>query len=418
MLRSPVAFPPDHIAAAPRPGAAQDARVVSPWTPSFFGLASACFDRRRGDRAERPLARTHQGLRFEPMPKLSANRRGVVLGLVAAVSFGISAPLAKRLLTEVSPQMLAGLLYVGAFLALSAVRPTTQSEAHLRRADAPRLTAMIVAGGVLAPVLLLLGLERVSGVAGSLLLNLEGPFTILLGVLIFREHLPRRAALGAVVIFTGAIALGLGPGDTRADWVGILLIVAACAAWSLDNNLTQALTVRDPRAIVRVKTGVAGTVNVALAFVIGEQLPGASILAAALVLGAVSYGLSVYFDALALRQLGAAREAAVFAVAPFAGALLAPFVLPETLRPLDLLAGALMAVGVILLLREQHEHVHVHEPLDHDHLHVHDEHHHHSHPPGVDPREPHAHEHHHQALTHSHPHVSDVHHRHSHRPAT
>jgi drug/metabolite transporter (DMT)-like permease len=350
------------------------------------------------------------------MPRPSTNRRGVLLGLAAAVSFGISAPLAKRLLSDVSPQILAGLLYVGAFVALSAVRPARQSEARLRRTDAPRLTAVIIAGGVLAPVLLMLGLERVSGVAGSLLLNLEGPFTIVLGVMVFREHLPRQAAAGAAVIFSGAVALGLGPGETRADWVGILLIAAACAAWSLDNNLTQALTVRDPRAIVRIKTGVAGAVNVALAFVIGDRLPGVSIIVAALALGAVSYGLSVYFDALALRQLGAAREAAVFAVAPFAGAFLAPLVLPETLQALDLLAGALMAVGVALLLHERHEHVHVHDPLDHDHRHVHDEHHQHVHPAGVDPKEPHAHQHHHDTLTHSHPHVSDVHHRHSHPP--
>ena len=46
---------------------------------------------------------------------------------------------------------------------------------------------MILAGGIVAPVLLLLGLERVSGVAGSLLLNLEGPFTIVIGVAIFRS---------------------------------------------------------------------------------------------------------------------------------------------------------------------------------------------------------------------------------------
>jgi drug/metabolite transporter (DMT)-like permease len=346
----------------------------------------------------------------------STPRRGVLLGLAAALSFGISAPLAKRLLADVSPQMLAGLLYVGAFVALSAFRPRRRSEARLRRSDTPRLAAVIAAGGVLAPVLLLAGLERVSGTAGSLLLNLEGPFTILLGVVVFREHLPRLALLGATVIFTGALALGLGPGETSAGWTGIALIAAACAAWALDNNLTQALTVRDPRSIVRLKTGVAGTVNVILAFVIGERLPEASIFAAALALGAVSYGVSVYLDALALRDLGAAREAAVFAVAPFAGALLAPLVLPEVLGARDLLAGALMAVGVVLLLREHHEHLHAHDPMDHDHVHLHDEHHRHPHPPDVDPRAPHSHLHHHDELAHSHPHVSDVHHRHAHPP--
>jgi len=330
------------------------------------------------------------------------------------VSFGISAPLAKRLLDDVPAEMLAGLLYVGAFAALSIVRRRPTKEAKLRRADAPRMALMILAGGILAPVLLLVGLERVTGIAGSLLLNLEGPFTIVIGVAIFREHLPRAALVGALVIFSGAIVLGLGAGSSHADWLGILLIAAACAAWALDNNLTQALTLRDPRSIVWIKCGVAGTINVVLAFLLGERFPELPVLTGALALGALSYGLSVYFDALALRALGAAREAAIFAVAPFAGALLAPLVLPETLGLRDVAAGVLMGIGVVLLLRERHDHLHAHQPLDHDHVHVHDEHHRHAHPAGVDPGEPHSHEHHHDGLEHAHPHVSDVHHRHSH----
>ena len=124
---------------------------------------------------------------------------------------------------------------------------------------------IVIAGGVVAPVLLLLGLDRVTGITGSLLLNLEGPLTIVVGVALFHEHLPRQALGGALVIFSGAFVLGLQTGDTHADWIGVLLIAAACGAWAIDNNLTRSLTVRDPRSIVRVKTGVAGTVNVALA---------------------------------------------------------------------------------------------------------------------------------------------------------
>jgi drug/metabolite transporter (DMT)-like permease len=347
------------------------------------------------------------------MPRPLPARCGIVLGLAAALSFGISAPLAKRLLDNAEPQMLAGLLYLGAFIALSVVG-RSRAEARLRRADTPRMTAMILAGGVVAPVLLLLGLERVSGVAGSLLLNLEGPLTIAVGVALFREHLPRQAIAGAIVIFIGATLLGLGTGNTQHDWIGILLLTAACAGWALDNNLTQSLTVRDPRAIVRMKTGVAGTINVALAFIIGANLPNISVLGAALALGAVSYGVSVYLDALALRSLGAAREAAVFAVAPFAGALLAPLVLPETLGIPDIAAGALIAFGVVLLLRERHEHMHRHEPFDHDHAHMHDTHHQHAHDSDAPSGEPHSHSHSHDELVHTHPHVSDVHHRHAH----
>lgn len=358
------------------------------------------------------------------MTQMVPARRGLLFGLGAAVLFGVSAPLAKTLLDDVRPQMLAGLLYVGAFVALSVVGRRSGSEARLRRGDLPRMSAMILAGGVLAPVLLLLGLDRVTGVTGSLLLNLEGPFTIAVGVGVFREHLPRQALLGVVTIFMGALLLGLGTSATRVDWVGIVLIAGACAGWAFDNNLTQSLTVRDPRSIVRTKTGVAGVVNVGLALMVGEHLPSAWVLAAVLVLGAFSYGLSVYWDALALRSLGAAREAAVFAVAPFAGAVFAPLVLPESIGVRELAAGVLMACGVALLLRERHSHEHVHPALEHDHVHVHDEHHRHEHDldehdlhehdAGVAPSEPHSHRHVHRELVHSHPHVSDVHHRHTH----
>jgi drug/metabolite transporter (DMT)-like permease len=341
-------------------------------------------------------------------------RKGLLFGLAAAVSFGASAPLAKSLLPEVRPQMLAALLYLGAFWALTLVPRSHRAEARLRRTDVPRMAAMIVAGGMFAPVLLLLGLERVSGVSGSLLLNLEGPFTILLGVTLFREHLSRQAVLGSVVIFSGGLVLGAGAGGIEADWLGVLLIAGACAAWSLDNNLTQSLTVRDPRSIVQIKAGFAGLVNLGIAVALGQGAPPGDVLVGALALGGVSYGLSVYWDALALRALGAAREAAIFAVAPFAGALLAPLILPESFGVQEIAAGLLMACGVVLLIADRHTHRHRHEPMMHDHVHVHDEHHRHGHDAPVDPRERHSHPHVHDVLVHEHEHVSDVHHRHDH----
>ena len=339
--------------------------------------------------------------------------RGILLGLAAAITFGVSAPLAKLLLDHAEPVMLAGLLYLGAFGALALGGRRDRSEARLRRADAPRVAVLVVAGGVLAPVLLLLGLERVSGTSGSLLLNLEGPFTIAIGIALFGEHLSRRALQGAALIFGGAITLGVGTGATHADWVGIALVAGACACWALDNNVTQSLTLRDPRTIVLLKCSVAAGCNVVLALVIGERFPALAYVAAALALGAVSYGISILLDAHALRILGVAREAAVFAVAPFVGALVAPLVLPESIGVGELVAGALMAIGIACLLRERHDHLHRHEVVIHDHRHVHDAHHRHSHPDGTS-TEPHTHVHRHEELAHTHPHVSDAHHRHPH----
>jgi drug/metabolite transporter (DMT)-like permease len=275
---------------------------------------------------------------------------------------------------------------------------------------------MVVAGGIVAPVLLLVGLQQVSAISGSLLLNLEGPFTVLIGVLVFGEYLGARATGAVVLVFGGATILALANGDLSGTAWGVALIAAACAGWALDNNLTQSLTLRDPRAVVRIKTGIAGTFNLVIALLRGEHLPAADLLVAALALGAISYGASVLLDAYALRALGAAREAAVFATAPLAGVFVAVVVFGDAFTVRQLAAAALMTAGVILLLRDRHRHTHAHEQRDHEHAHVHDAHHQHEHAAGFDVAgaAAHTHEHHHDALVHAHEHVSDLHHRHRH----
>jgi len=343
-------------------------------------------------------------------------RRGAMFGLLAAALFGLSAPLAKRLLGEVTPQILAGLLYLGSGLGLSAwrfVRPAS-SEAPLTRADVPTLAGVVLSGGFLGPLLMLVGLSRVSAVAGSLLLNLEGPLTMIMAVLIFREHLGRYGIAAATCILLGAALLRFQPGAIALDAWGMAAIAGACLAWGIDNNLTQRLSVRDPFAIVRVKSLVAGSVNLALGLSFGGKLPAFDVVAGALLLGLLSYGASVVLDAYALRLIGAAREAAYFATAPFVGALAATVILKESLSLADFVAMLLMALGVAALLRERHSHRHVHEEMRHEHLHVHDQHHRHRHDAGDPPGEPHSHEHRHERLVHDHPHVPDAHHRHRH----
>ena len=139
---------------------------------------------------------------------------------------------------------------------------------------------------------------------------------------------------------------------------------------------------------------------------------------ATLAVGALAYGLSLVLDMRALRLLGAAREAAYFATAPFFGAILAVAWLGDCPSLLHGAAAAAMVGGVVLLRFDRHEHPHTHDVVEHEHLHVHDAHHQHDHtglPDVTLPvHEPHSHRHRHERLIHSHPHVSDAHHRHGH----
>jgi hypothetical protein len=155
----------------------------------------------------------------------------------------------------------------------------------------------------------------------------------------------------------------------------------------------------------------AGACMLAVALALGQRLPAARTIGATLAVGAVCYGVSIVLDVLALRALGAAREAAFFATAPFAGALAAVPLLGERWGAGEVVATLVMATGVAMLLGDRHLHPHTHEPLEHTHAHLHDEHHQHDHPTAI---ARHSHPHRHDATTHAHPHVSDAHHRHRH----
>lgn len=344
----------------------------------------------------------------------TSGTRGAASGLCAAALFGASAPVAKLLVPGAGPLILAGLLYVGAGLALLVAAPFRRrdAEAPIERSDLPVLAAIIVAGGVLGPLLLVFGLARLSGAAASLLLNLEAPFTIALAVAMLGEHLSRREVLGAAAVILGAAALTWSPSAVELDPVGVACIAGACAAWALDNNFSQRLSIRDPVAVTRAKALSAGAFNVALGIVVGERFPSAAHLVAALVTGSLGYGASIPLHLLAVRSLGAARQAAYFATAPFIGAAVAIPLLRERLPPAHVAAGALMAIGIAVIVRARHAHAHLHQPEEHTHAHVHEEHHAHAHEGAV--TEPHSHVHRHPPLFHDHPHLPDVHHRHGH----
>jgi drug/metabolite transporter (DMT)-like permease len=216
----------------------------------------------------------------------------------------------------------------------------------------------------------------------------------------------------ATLILAGGAVLGYRPDSLGGDGLGILAIAGACLCWAIDNNLTQKLSSRDPVAVVRFKTLLAGSFSLALAGATKQPFGPPAQIAGALLLGSLSYGLSIVFHLYALRILGAARQAAFFATAPFAGALLAVPLLGERPSGTDVIGALGMVLGVIGLARARHSHLHTHEAIEHDHLHVHDEHHQHAHEGPI--TEPHSHPHRHAPLTHEHPHVSDVHHRHPH----
>jgi drug/metabolite transporter (DMT)-like permease len=347
---------------------------------------------------------------------------GVRNALLAALLFGASAPLSKILLHALSPMQLAGALYLGSGIGLALWRLTRRLrrnapkiEASLERGDWPWLIGAILSGGVVAPVLLMVGLTTTPASSTSLLLNLEGVLTALLAWFGFRENFDRRIFLGMTAIVAGGLLLSGNPGNVVGFSWGALAIVGACFCWAIDNNLTRKVSGADPTQIAMLKGLVAGTVNLVIGLVMSGKAPTVSSLTGAGLLGFLSYGVSLTCFVLALRDLGTARTGAYFSAAPFIGVTLSLFLLHEVPPLLFWPALILMIFGVWMHLTEHHEHDHLHEAFEHEHPHRHDEHHQHEHLLTDPLGEPHTHRHRHKPMIHSHAHVPDLHHRHDHR---
>jgi drug/metabolite transporter (DMT)-like permease len=360
---------------------------------------------------------------------------GVRAAVASAVLFGAGTPLAKVLLAGVSPWVLAGLLYLGSGLGLGLYRLISRTpRVHLDAAARLPLVGAVLFGGVVGPVLLMVGLVRLPASGASLLLNAEAVFTVGLAWAVFGEHLGRRIVLGMAAIVAGAVALSVPAGVELGGVWPSLAVLGACLCWAIDNNLTRKVALADATWLAAVKGLVAGPVNLALGVVVAAvgagsgagseaagtagALPQPQTVVLALLVGLASYGVSLALFVVALRHLGTARAGAYFSVAPFVGAAVAVAMGEPVTIPL-VVAGVLMAVGVWLHLTERHEHTHEHPAITHGHSHVHDDGHHangraHGHEAEVPGGVRHAHTHTHEALTHSHEHYPDALHRHPH----
>jgi drug/metabolite transporter (DMT)-like permease len=340
--------------------------------------------------------------------------RGGLLALAAALLFGISTPLVQRAGRGLGAFATAALLYGGAALIGAALRQPVEREAALRRGDLSRLVLMALFGAALGPVALAWGLQHTSGTSASLMLALEALFTAVLARTLYREVMDRRVWTAMLLLLAGGIVLVLDRGlSGGVQMLGLLAVLAATAAWGVDNILSRALAERDPSQVVLGKSVLGAAATAALAVAAGEPAPSWGAAAALLAIGASGYGLSLRLYLLAQRAFGAARTGSVFAFAPFIGAALAIALGDRSLSWGMAAGGALMLAGVALHLAESHGHEHEHEALEHEHAHTHDDgHHDHVHDPM--PVGAHSHLHRHEPMRHAHPHVPDAHHVHRH----
>ena len=280
-----------------------------------------------------------------------------VFAILAAALYAINVPLSKLLLEHVGTTMMAAFLYLGAGLGLlvysvagKAIGRITIKE-PLTRKELPYTVAMVVLD-IAAPILLMLGIARTNSANVSLLNNFEIVATSLIAFFIFKEVLTRRLCAAILLVTLASIILGFEGAGSFVLNTGSLFVLGACVCWGFENNCTRMISSKSSVEIVIIKGCFSGLGSLLIALLLGEELPSPSWMLRVLLLGFVSYGLSINFYILAQKELGAAKTSACCSVAPVLGVAFSMLLLGERPDMQFYAALAIMLLATVLMVQD------------------------------------------------------------------
>ncbi len=343
-------------------------------------------------------------------------KTAIITGLLSGLLFGIATPFSKLLLSNLNSFELAGLLYLGAGIAMipAILRTGSQLKLLFNKNNSIRTLGIILFGGLLGPLLLLIGLRAANAASVSIWLNMELVATAILGVLIFKDSLDKFTWIGVILTIIAGVITSFGEGVS--GLASALLITAACFCWGVDNHLTALTDGATPQAVTFVKGIMAGTVNLLIGISISETSIVFDNIFPALIVGGFSYGLSIVLYVTSAQNIGATRGQILFSTAPLWGVISSYIIFQNSFHWTHIISILLLILAVIVINLISHKHRHAHDLIKHIHYHKHnDEHHDHIHDDeNFDTDKGHSHFHTHKPIIHTHPHYPDLHHRHKH----
>ena len=274
----------------------------------------------------------------------------IVFAVLAAALYALNSPLSKLLLSSVSPEMMAGFLYLGAGIGMFVMHVfrRNSNEKPLSKRDLP-YTILMVLLDIAAPILMMTGLKSATAANASLLNNFEIVATSLIALIIFRERIGKLLWAAIVLIIISSALLSFEDMSAFSFSIGSIFVILACTCWGLENNCTRMISGKSPEEIVIIKGFGSGIGALIVALMLNVPFPSLSTIPLILLLGFASYGLSVFFYVYAQRYLGAARTSAYYALSPFIGSFLSFIILKEQPTLLYVIALAVMIVGTILV---------------------------------------------------------------------
>jgi drug/metabolite transporter (DMT)-like permease len=236
-----------------------------------------------------------------------------------------------------------------------AMTATPGTEDRISRKDLGVLALVIACGSVVAPLLLLNGLNQTTAINASLLLNAESLFTVLLAFAFLHERGEKREYIGILMLLLGVVFVATNGEFTRLTLTesipGNALIIGACLFWGTDSNLSRLLSKKkDIILVTALKCFFGGVALLVISFLLGINftIPLSSI-PYLLSVGALSIAFSILLFLFALREIGSMRTGSIYSTSALVGAIFAFLVLREPIGIIQIAAGLLMVLGVYLV---------------------------------------------------------------------
>ncbi len=311
--------------------------------------------------------------------------------ILAAALYAINIPVSKLLLEHVDTTMMAAFLYLGAGIglmlygAVEKLLGKSVRQEKLTKKELPYTIAMVLLD-IIAPILLMFGIAKTNSANVSLLNNFEIVVTSIIALVIFKEVISKRLWIAILLVTVASMILSFEGNGAFVLNEGSLLVLGACVCWGFENNCTKMISNKSSIEIVTIKGCFSGMGSFIIAFLLGEQLPEVKWMLAVVLLGFVSYGLSIHFYIKAQKELGAAKTSAYYSIAPFLGVAFSMILLGERPAIQFYIALVIMSVSTVLMVKDSialqhthmHEHTHTHEHMHgnvvhtHEHTHMHE----------------------------------------------
>ena len=281
---------------------------------------------------------------------------GYTSALIASVFFGAVPTIAKPMISNINVLLLSSIAYLIAALTFTPI--ARKAKTALAKKDYVILAAISVCGAAAAPYLYFLGLRQSSAADTSLLSNVEIMFTVLFGLIFFKERLRPIGFIAIAMVVLGVIVITTDLQFSESFLqlnAGHFFILGSMALWALDNNLSRIISTKMNTArLVQLKSVIGGLILLGTVFLLGVPLDiSTSQIPYVILLSAIGFGGSLYFFLQSLKRIGTIRTIVIFSMSSVFGLVFASVFLHEQISLYQTAAIAIMLTGIYLVNRKE-----------------------------------------------------------------